>query len=60
MDALIVTRQGRNTYDFGNLPQGAEAGGIVVRLFNMDDADYKRFLNFLRKHHCQLPYREYR
>ena len=33
---------------------------IVVRLFNMDDADYKRFLNFLRKHHCQLPYREYR
>ena len=33
---------------------------IVVRLFNMDDADYKRFLNFLRKHHCQLPYRDYR
>jgi len=26
----------------------------------MDDADYKRFLNFLRKHDCQVPYRDYR
>jgi transcriptional regulator with PAS, ATPase and Fis domain len=33
---------------------------IVARMFNMPDADYKRFLNFLRKHECQLPYREYR
>jgi transcriptional regulator with AAA-type ATPase domain len=33
---------------------------IVLRLFNMDSADYKRFLNFLRKHDCQLPFKEYR
>ncbi len=33
---------------------------VVTRLFNMKDSDYKRFLNFLRKHDCQLPYREYR
>jgi DNA-binding NtrC family response regulator len=33
---------------------------IVLRLFNMDAADYKRFLNFLRKHDCQLPFKEYR
>ena len=33
---------------------------IVVRLFNMEQADYKRFLNFLRKHDCQLPFKEYR
>jgi len=33
---------------------------IVVKLFNMDDRDYKRFLNFLRKHDCQLPFKEYR
>jgi hypothetical protein len=26
----------------------------------MAPTDYKRFLNFLRKHECQLPYREYR
>jgi len=33
---------------------------IVLKLFNMDTTDYKRFLNFLRKHDCQLPFKEYR
>jgi len=33
---------------------------IVARLFNMGPEDYKRFLNFLRKHDCQLPFKEYR
>jgi transcriptional regulator with PAS, ATPase and Fis domain len=33
---------------------------IVAKLFNMDSQDYKRFLNFLRKHDCQLPFKEYR
>jgi transcriptional regulator with PAS, ATPase and Fis domain len=33
---------------------------IVLRLFNMESSDYKRFLNFLRKHNCQLPFKEYR
>ena len=33
---------------------------IVAKLFNMDGRDYKRFLNFLRKHDCQLPFKEYR
>ncbi|HXH05093.1 MAG TPA: sigma 54-interacting transcriptional regulator [Vicinamibacterales bacterium] len=33
---------------------------IVARLFNMEPGDYKRFLNFLRKHDCQLPFKEYR
>ncbi len=33
---------------------------IVCKLFNMDVNDYKRFLNFLRKHDCQLPFKEYR
>jgi DNA-binding NtrC family response regulator len=33
---------------------------IVMRLFNMEAGDYKRFLNFLRKHDCQLPFKEYR
>jgi transcriptional regulator with PAS, ATPase and Fis domain len=33
---------------------------IVLRLFNMESGDYKRFLNFLRKHDCQLPFKEYR
>jgi len=33
---------------------------IVARLFNMEPRDYKRFLNFLRKHDCQIPFKEYR
>jgi transcriptional regulator with PAS, ATPase and Fis domain len=33
---------------------------MLVELFNMDRADYKRFLNFLRKHKCQLPFADFR
>ncbi|OFV93304.1 MAG: hypothetical protein A3G76_14985 [Acidobacteria bacterium RIFCSPLOWO2_12_FULL_65_11] len=33
---------------------------IVLRLFNMEAREYKRFLNFLRKHDCQLSFKEYR
>jgi DNA-binding NtrC family response regulator len=33
---------------------------IVVRLFNMQSDEYKKFLNFLRKHDCQLPFKEFR
>ncbi len=33
---------------------------IVARLFNMEPRDYKRFLNFLRKHDCQIPFKDYR
>jgi two-component system response regulator AtoC len=33
---------------------------IVAKLFNLQPDDYKKFLNFLRKHQCQLPFKEYR
>jgi two-component system response regulator AtoC len=33
---------------------------MVAERFNMEPPDYKRFLNFLRKHDCLLPYKEYR
>ena len=33
---------------------------IVARLFNLEPGEYKRFLNFLRKHDCQLPFKQYR
>jgi transcriptional regulator with PAS, ATPase and Fis domain len=33
---------------------------LVARLFNMEPREYKRFLNFLRKHDCQIPFKEYR
>jgi DNA-binding NtrC family response regulator len=33
---------------------------VLVELFNMPPADYKRFLNFLRKHECQVPFHPFR
>jgi DNA-binding NtrC family response regulator len=33
---------------------------MLVELFNMDRGDYNRFLNFLRKHDCQLPFADFR
>jgi two-component system response regulator HydG len=33
---------------------------IVAKMFNLGADDYKRFLNFLRKHDCQLPFKEFR
>jgi two-component system, NtrC family, response regulator AtoC len=41
----------------------AEARGnyrIVAKLFNLRPDEYKKFLNFLRKHECQLPFKEFR
>ena len=33
---------------------------LLVELFNMPPSDYKRFLNFLRKHDCQVAFQRYR
>jgi transcriptional regulator with GAF, ATPase, and Fis domain len=33
---------------------------LLVQLFNMPASDYKRFLGFLRKHDCQVPFQPYR
>jgi hypothetical protein len=33
---------------------------VVVQLFNMGQADYKRFLSFLRKHDCHVPFQPFR
>jgi len=32
----------------------------LVQLFNMDPNDYKRFLNFLRKYGCHMPFQRFR
>jgi two-component system response regulator AtoC len=33
---------------------------MLLALFNMEPADYKRFLNFLRKHDCHMPFQTFR
>lgn len=33
---------------------------VLTELFNMPADDYKRFLNFLRKHHCHMAFQPFR
>ena len=33
---------------------------VLVELFNMKPEDYKRFLGFLRKYHCHIPFQQFR
>ncbi len=33
---------------------------LLVQLYNMPNEDYKRFLGFLRKHNCHLPFQRFR
>src|SRR5439155_13245078 len=32
----------------------------LVRSFNLEPEDYKRFLNFLRKYECHMPFQRFR
>jgi DNA-binding NtrC family response regulator len=33
---------------------------LLVEMFNMPQSDYRRFLGFLRKHDCNMPFQRYR
>jgi hypothetical protein len=33
---------------------------VLLELFNMEPGDYKRFLNFLRKHQCHMRFQQFR
>lgn len=33
---------------------------LLMSLYNMSERDYKRFLNFLRKHDCHVPFQHFR
>jgi two-component system nitrogen regulation response regulator NtrX len=33
---------------------------LLLELFNVDPADYKRFLGFLKQHDCHLPFQRFR
>jgi DNA-binding NtrC family response regulator len=51
-DLLTIVRMGLEE-THGNYKQ-------VVTLFNMAPGDYKRFLNFLRKHQCHVSFQSFR
>ena len=48
----------------GLVAQGLEASSgnyrFLTELFNMPPSDYKRFLGFLRKHHCHVAFQQFR
>jgi two-component system nitrogen regulation response regulator NtrX len=55
-----ITRANMRDLVHKGLEEARGSYKIVAKLFNMEPRDYKRFLNFLRKHECQLPFKEYR
>jgi transcriptional regulator with PAS, ATPase and Fis domain len=59
MDRLITKADVRAVVQKG-LQAATGNYRVVTRLFNVAPSEYKRFLNFLRKHECLLPYRDYR
>lgn len=51
-DVRSVVRQG--------LERTSGSYRVMVELFNMPVADYKRFLSFLRKYQCHMPFQQFR
>ena len=58
-DRLITKRQVEAVIRRG-LIQTNGSYRKVVHLFNMPDKDYKRFMDFLRRHRCNVDFRPYR
>jgi transcriptional regulator with PAS, ATPase and Fis domain len=58
--AREITRQNVRDVIRKGLEEAKGNYKIVCKLFNIDPAEYKKFLNFLRKHDCQLPFKEFR
>lgn len=58
-DRLITRTHVENVVRRG-LQQSHGSYRRLVRLFNLPDSDYKRFMDFLRRHRCNIDYRQYR
>ena len=55
-----LTRDDLRTLVGMGLQQTSGSYRVLVELFNMPPGDYKRFLNFLRKHQCHMPFQQFR
>ena len=55
-----LTRDDLRTLVGMGLQQTSGSYRVLVELFNMPAGDYKRFLNFLRKHQCHMPFQQFR
>jgi transcriptional regulator with PAS, ATPase and Fis domain len=58
-DRRITKSQVENAVRAGLVRTGGNYRKLI-RLFNLPDADYKRFMDYLRRHGCNVDYRQYR
>jgi len=55
-----ITREDLRSLVRKGLEQTGGNYRMLTELFNMPPTDYKRFLNFLRKHHCHVAFQQFR
>lgn len=55
-----MTREDLRTLVRKGLEKTGGSYRLLTELFNMQPGDYKRFLNFLRKHHCHVAFQQFR
>jgi transcriptional regulator with PAS, ATPase and Fis domain len=55
-----LTREDLRAIVRAGLEQTRGSYTALTQLFNMEPSDYKRFLNFLRKHQCHMPFHSFR
>jgi hypothetical protein len=55
-----LTREELRTIVSTGLTQTKGSYRLLVELFNMPQSDYRRFLSFLRKHDCNMPFQRFR
>jgi len=55
-----ITREELRQIVTRGLEQSSGRYKTVLELFNMSPTDYRRFLNFLRKHQCLVPFQPFR
>jgi transcriptional regulator with PAS, ATPase and Fis domain len=55
-----ITRENLRDLVRKGLEQSCGNYKVVAQIFNIEANEYKRFLNFLRKHDCQIPFKDYR
>ena len=55
-----LTRQDLRAIIKQGLEQTRGSYKVLLQLFNLQPEDYKRFLNFLRKYDCHMPFQQFR
>jgi hypothetical protein len=55
-----MTRDSVRTIVRRGLEQTRGSYSLVAQLFNLPPSDYKRFMSFLQKYDCHMPFQQFR